>query len=170
MENTASVHDAIWDSGEAHGLKPFGMFALNSLRLEKGYRAWKGDLSTDYSVLEGGLGRFVRWSKDDFIGKQALEVEKQAGSSKRFATLVVDADACDAPYMSTIWKGDEKAGETTSGGWGHRIDKSIALGMVRADLAVEGTALEVEIFGDRRAATVQADQPLYDPENRRLRS
>lgn len=169
VDDTSAVYDAVWDAGQAHGLKPFGMFALNSLRLEKGYRTWKGDLSTDYSVLEGGLGRFIRWSKDDFMGKQALEIEKQAGSTKRFATLLVDAGACDAPYMSTIWHGEEKVGETTSGGWGHRVDKSIALGMVRADLAVEGTALEIEIFGERRPAAVQANQPLYDPENLRLR-
>jgi len=169
VEDTPAVYDAVWNAGQRHSLKPFGMFALNSLRLEKGYRAWKGDLSTDYTVLEGGLDRFVRWSKDDFVGKQALEIEKQAGSKKRFATLVVEAGPCDAPYMSTIWHGDEKVGETTSGGWGHRIDKSIALGMVRTDLAAEGTALDVEIFGDRRPAIVQADQPLYDPDNLRLR-
>jgi dimethylglycine dehydrogenase len=63
-------------AGEPHGLKPFGMFALNSLRLEKGYRAWKGDLSTDYTVLQGGLDRFVKWDKPEFLGKQALETER----------------------------------------------------------------------------------------------
>ena len=146
------------------------MYALNSLRLEKGYRAWKGDLSTDYTVLEGGLDRFVRWSKESFVGKPAMEIERQAGPAKRFVTLVVDAGACDAPYMSTLWHGDEKVGETTSGGWGHRIGKSIALGMARADLAVEGTELDVEIFGERRRAEVQADRPLYDPDNARMRA
>jgi hypothetical protein len=79
------------------------MFALNSLRVEKGYRAWKGDLSTDYTVLQGGLERFVDWAKPDFRGKAALEAEKQRGVTKRFVTLTVEAGDCDPPYMSTIW-------------------------------------------------------------------
>ena len=169
-EDSEPVFDAVMDAGRPHGLKPFGMYALNSLRLEKGYRAWKGDLSTDYTVLEGGLDRFVRWSKESFVGKAAMEIERQAGPAKRFVTLVVDAGDCDAPYMSTLWHGEEKVGETTSGGWGHRIGKSIALGMARADLAVEGTELDVEIFGERRRAEVQADRPLYDPDNARMRA
>ena len=170
IADTAAVFDAVWQAGQGHGLKPFGMYALNSLRLEKGYRAWKGDLSTDYTVLEGGLDRFVRWSKERFVGKAAMEIERQAGPAKRFVTLVVDAGACDAPYMSTLRHGEEQVGETTSGGWGHRIGKSIALGMARADLAVEGTELDVEIFGERRRAVVQADRPLYDPDNDRMRA
>ena len=170
VDDTAAVFDGVWQAGQAHGLKLFGMYALNSLRLEKGYRAWKGDLSTDYTVLEGGLDRFVRWSKESFVGKAAMEIERQAGPAKRFVTLVVDAGACDAPYMSTLRHGEEQVGETTSGGWGHRIGKSIALGMARADLAVEGTELDVEIFGERRRAVVQADRPLYDPDNARMRA
>jgi dimethylglycine dehydrogenase len=168
--DTAAIFDAVMAAGVPHGLKPFGMFALNSMRLEKGYRAWKGDLSTDYTILQGGLERFVKWEKPDFIGKAALASEKQQGVSKRFVTLVVEAGDHDAPYMSTLWYNGTIVGETTSGGWGHRIGKSIALGMLRADLAVAGTALEVEIFGRRYAATVQPDQPLYDPLNERLRS
>ena len=90
--------------------------------------------------------------------------------TKRFVTLVVEAGDCDAPYMSTLWLDGKVVGETTSGGYGHRIGKSIALGMVRADLAEPGTALEVEIFGERFAATVQPDAPLWDPDNERLRA
>lgn len=169
-EDTPAVFDAVMQAGQPHGLKPFGMFALNSLRLEKGYRAWKGDLSTDYTVLQGGLDRFVKWDKPEFIGKQALETEKQRGVTKRFVTLVIEAGDCDAPYMSTLWHDGKVVGETTSGGWGHRIGKSIALGMVRPDLTEPGTRLEVEIFGERFAATVQPDQPLWDPKNERIRA
>ncbi len=170
IDDTAAVFDAVWEAGQSHGLKPFGMFALNSLRLEKGYRAWKGDLSTDYTILQGGLDRFVDWSKAEFRGRQALECERQAGISKRFVTLTVEAGKCDAPYMSTLWHDGIVVGETTSGGWGHRIGKSIALGVVRTDLAVPGTRLEVEIFGERFAATVQPDEPLWDARNERLRA
>ncbi len=160
---------AIYAALLAGGAKPFGMRALNSLRLEKGYRAWKGDLSTDYSLLEGGLDRFVRWEKE-FPGKAALLAEKQAGVRKRFVTLVVDAGEADAPYMSTLWHQGRIVGETTSGAWGYRVGKSVALGMLRADLAVPGTGIEVEIYGERRRAVVQEDRPLWDPQNERLRA
>jgi len=162
---------ALYEAVIGAGAKPFGMWALNSLRLEKGYRTWKGDLSTDYSVLQSGLERFVKWDKPDFVGKAAMEVERQQGISKRFTTLVIDApEEFDAPYMATIWKDGEIVGEVTSGGWGYRVGKSIALGMVKPELATEGTALEIDIFGTRFAATVQADAPLWDRDNERLRA
>ncbi|MEZ5812890.1 MAG: FAD-dependent oxidoreductase [Rhizobiaceae bacterium] len=169
VEDTETIFDAVWAAGAGHGLKPFGMYALDSLRLEKSYRAWKGDLSTDYTILQGGLDRFVRWDKPDFIGKAALENERQSGVKKRFVTLTVEAGDCDAPYMSTLWHDGQVVGETTSGGWGHRVDKSIALGMLRADLAGPGTGVEVEIFGERFPATVH-DGALWDPDNERLRA
>ena len=162
---------AIYDAVLAAGAKPFGMWALNALRVEKGYRAWKGDLSTDYSLLEGGLDRFVKLDKpQDFPGKAALLSEKQRGVKKRFVTLTVDAGEADAPYMSTLWHDGQIVGETTSGAWGYRVGKSIALGMLRTDLTEPGTRIEVEIYGERRAAVVQPDQPLWDPENERLRA
>ncbi|WP_170582539.1 GcvT family protein [Ruegeria arenilitoris] len=162
---------AIYDAILAAGAKPFGMYALNSLRIEKGYRAWKGDLSTDYSLLEGGLERFVKFDKpQDFPGKTALLAEKQRGVKKSFVTLVVEAGDCDAPYMSCIWQGDQIVGETTSGAWGYRVGKSVALGMIKADLANPGTELEVEIYGEKCRAVVQEDRPLWDPANERLRA
>jgi dimethylglycine dehydrogenase len=161
----------IYEALMAAGVKPFGMFALNSLRIEKGYRAWKGDLSTDYSMLEGGLDRFVKLDKpQDFPGKAALLAEKQRGVKKRFVTLIVEAKAADAPYMSTLWHDGQIVGETTSGAWGYRVNASVALGMLRADLAVPGTEIEVEIYGERCRAVVQPDAPLWDPENERLRA
>ncbi len=166
-EDMPAIYDAIIDAGA----KPFGMYALNSLRIEKGYRAWKGDLSTDYSLLEGGLERFVKLDKpQDFPGKAAIQNEKQQGVKKSFVTLTVDAGDCDAPYMSCIWHNGEIVGETTSGAWGYRVGKSIALGMIKTDLANPGTALEVEIYGQKYPAVVQEDQPLWDPANERLRA
>ena len=166
-----AVMPAIYDAVLAAGAKPFGMYALNSLRIEKGYRAWKGDLSTDYTLLEGGLERFVKLDKSqDFTGKAAILSEKQSGRKKAFATLVIDAGTCDAPYMSTLWQGDTLVGETTSGAWGYRVNASVALAMLRPDLTQPGTELEVEIYGERRRAVVQQDQPLWDPENERLKA
>ncbi len=169
VADTAAVWAAVMGAGKEHGLRPFGMFALNSLRIEKGYRAWKGDLSTDYTVLQGGQERFVDWAKPDFRGKAALEAERQRGVIKRFVTLRVAAGDCDPPYMSTIWHKGVVVGEVTSGYWGHRVDACIALGMLRADLCEVGTGVEVEIFGERWGAVVQDDAPMWDAKNERLR-
>ena len=168
-EHLKAAYDLIWAAGQAHGLRHFGMYAMNSLRLEKCYRAWKADLSTDYSLLTGALERFVKLDKSDFIGQAALAAEKQAGLAERFVPLLVTAGHEDAPYLATVWRGDERAGLVTSGGYGHRIERSIALATIRADLCVPGTAVEVEIFGVRRPAAV-AEEPLYDPANERLRA
>ena len=168
---TNANQPALYDAITTAGAVPFGMYALDSLRLEKGYRAWKGELSTDYSVLEGGLERFVKLDKpQDFPGKAALLVEKQRGIAKRFVTMVVDAGDCDAPYMSCVSHGGEVVGETTSGGWGYRVNKSIAYGMIRSDLAVPGTEVSIDIYGESFRAVVQEDQPLWDPENARIRA
>ena len=160
----------IWDALARAGVTPFGMWALNALRIEKGYRAWKGDLSTDYSILQGGLERFVDWSKPEFTGKAAMLAEKEAGPNRRFVLLQVQAGDCDAPYMSTLWHQGDIVGETTSGAWGYRVNHSVALGMLRADLAVAGTEIEVEIYGQRHSAVVQPDGALWDPKNQRIRA
>ncbi|SFU05972.1 dimethylglycine dehydrogenase [Pseudovibrio denitrificans] len=165
-EDMPEIYEAILGSGA----KPFGMYALNALRLEKGYRSWKGDLSTDYTLFEAGLDRFVKLNKpQNFPGKAALLKEAAEGVKRRFVTMIVEAGDCDAPYMSTIWQGDQMVGEVTSGGWGYRINASIALGVVHADLAEPGTELTIKIYGKPHKAVVQPDGPLWDPENARLR-
>ena len=169
VADTPAVWDAVMGAGRGHGLRPFGMFALNSLRVEKGYRAWKGDLSTDYTVLQGGLERFVDWAKPDFRGKAALAAEKQQGVTKRFCTLVIAAGDQDPPYMSTIWHQGVVVGEVTSGYYGHRVGACIGLGMLRADLG-PGAGVEVEIFGQRYPAVVRDDAPLWDAANARIRA
>ena len=160
---------AIWDALTGAGAVPFGMKALNSLRIEKAYRAWKGDLSTDYSLLQGGLGRFIDWSHD-FPGKAALAAERQQGPAKRFAVLTVDCADFDPPAMSNIWAGDRIVGEVTSAAWGYRVGACVALAMIAAGHAAPGTRLEVEVFGQRHAARVTGDGPLWDPANERLRA
>ncbi|MFN6979031.1 MAG: glycine cleavage T C-terminal barrel domain-containing protein, partial [Gemmobacter sp.] len=160
---------AIWDALVAGGAVPFGMLALNNLRIEKGYRAWKGDLSTDYTLLQGGLERFIDWGKD-FRGRGALEAERQRGVTKRFVTLKVEAPDCDPPYMATLWHDGQVAGEVTSAAWGFRVGACLALGMLRADLAVPDTAVTVEVFGAHCPAVVLPDAPVWDPANARLRA
>ena len=103
------------------------------------------------------------------MGRQALIEEREAGSPERCVPLLVEAISADAPYLATVWKGEERVGLVTSGGYGHRIQKSIALAHVRTDLAREGEEVEVEILGERYKATV-GSEPLYDPENHRLKA
>jgi dimethylglycine dehydrogenase len=170
VADTPAVWDAVMAAGAPLGLRPFGMFALNSLRIEKGYRAWKGDLSTDYTVLQGGLERFVDWTKPEFRGRAALAAEKQRGVTKQFCTLVIDAGDQDPPYMSTIWHDGAVVGEVTSGYFGQRVGACIGLGMLRSDVNVPGMQIEVEIFGTRYPAVVQDDVPLWDARNERIRA
>ncbi len=161
---------AIYEAVLAEGAKPFGMYALNAMRIEKGYKTWKGDLSTDYTLFEAGLDRFVRLGKDqDFPGKAALQVELQRGPSKASVSLMVDAPIADTPPMSTIWKDGAVIGEATSGAYGYRVGSSIALGVVKAEHAEVGTEMEVEIYGERCPAKVVA-MPLWDPDNARIRA
>ena len=160
----------IYDKVLGAGAKPFGMYALDSLRVEKGYRAWKGDLSTDYSLLESGLERFIKFDKKEiFPGKQSLLKEKQRGSVKKFVTMIIKENECDAPYMSTIWHEGKIIGEVTSGAYGHRVNASIALGMVNTDLAISGKNVTVDIFGNEYPATIQNPGPLWDPQNEALK-
>jgi len=166
IENALEIYDAVLKTGA----KPFGMWALESMRLEKGYRSWKGDLSTDYTLLEAGLERFVRLNKSEFTGRAALIAQNEKGLTKRFATLVLECDEFDAPYMSSVWLGDKIVGEVTSGGFGHRTGKSIVFAMLEIEHHTPGTALEIEIYGARYKAVVQEDKPLWDPENARLRA
>ena len=160
----------IYEKVLSEGATPFGMFALDSLRVEKGYRAWKGDLSTDYSLLESGLERFIKFDKKEvFPGKQSLLSEKQRGSVKKFVSMIIKDNLCDAPYMSTIWHDGKIIGEVTSGAYGHRVNASIALGMVKTDLAISGQTVSVDIFGNDFPAIIQNSGPLWDPNNEVLK-
>ena len=160
----------IYEKVLSEGATPFGMFALDSLRVEKGYRAWKGDLSTDYSLLESGLERFIKFDKKEvFPGKQSLLSEKQRGSAKKFVSMIIKDNVCDAPYMSTIWHDGKIIGEVTSGAYGHRVNASIALGMVKTDLAISGQTVSIDIFGNNFPAIIQNSGPLWDPSNEVLK-
>ena len=170
MEHLLSVYDLVWEAGEKFGIHDYGLYAMDSLRLEKCYRAWKGDLTTEYTPFMASLDRFVKLDKPGgFIGQDALRREAASGPRERFVPLLVDADDADAAAVSIVYLRDEPVGLVTSGGYGYRLQQSIALAYVRADLAAPGTALGVDILGSRRRAVV-ASEPLYDPQNLRLRA
>ena len=169
-EHLLSAYDLIWEAGEQYGIADYGLYAMDSLRLEKCYRAWKGDLTTEYTPFMASLDRFVKLDKPGgFIGQEALRREAATGPRERFVPLVVDATDADAAAVSIVYDGGQPAGLVTSGGYGYRLKQSIALAYLRADLAVPGKALEVEILGERRPAVV-GREPLFDPENARLRA
>ena len=169
VEHVLSVYDLIWTAGEPLGIADYGLYAMDSLRLEKCYRAWKGDLTTEYTPFMASLDRFVKLDKPGgFIGQAALQREAAVGPKERFMPLIVEATDADAAAVSIVYDGDTQVGLVTSGGYGYRLRQSIALAYLRADLAVAGKVLEIEILGERRRAVV-GKEPLYDPDNLRLR-
>jgi len=168
-EALGAVHARLLAAGADLGLGRFGVYATESLRLEKCYRSWKADLTSEYSPLSSSLERFVQLDKAAaFVGREALRREAAAGPRERFVPLLVEARDADAAPVSIVFRDAERVGLVTSGGYGYRLNRSIALAYVRADLAVPGTELEVEILGERCRAVV-GREPLYDPENCRLR-
>ncbi|HJP21519.1 MAG TPA: FAD-dependent oxidoreductase [Alphaproteobacteria bacterium] len=169
LADLAALYDAVFAAGADLGIADFGMYALESLRLEKCYRAWKTDLTHEYTPLEAALDRFVDLDKDDFIGRQALLGQQQAGVPQRLVPLIVEADDADAPACAMVFEDGVQVGLVTSGGYGHAIGKSIALAYVRTDLAEPGVALEIDILGQRRPAVVTSE-PIYDPTNERLKA
>ena len=169
-EHVASIYELLFEAGAEFGIADFGLYAMDSLRLEKCYRSWKADLTTDYTPYMASLDRFVKLDKaGGFIGQAALKQWVEKGPPERFVPLIVDAADADASAVSIVYHGDEVVGLVTSGGFGYRINQSIALAYVRTDLAVSGQELTIEILGERKRAVVGVE-PLYDPANARLRA
>jgi dimethylglycine dehydrogenase len=171
VEYAHSLFDALFKAGRDHGIGMVGMRAMDSMRIEKSYRMWGLDLSADYTPFEASLDRFVRLDKGDFIGREALLQQKAHGVPRRFVTLevhgVTDADPLgNEPIFDDAGR---MVGRATSGGYGHVLGKSLAIGYIDSGLAAAGTAVSIEILGERRPATVVPESP-YDPDNRELRA
>ncbi len=163
------LYDALMAAGADLGIVDFGTRAQESMRLEKGYRLLGMDLGGEIDPLEAGLERFVALDDGDFAGRDALLAVRDAGPARRLAVLTVVATDADALAGAAVHHGGELVGAVTSGGYGHRVGASIAYASLPAALAEPDTALEVDILGDRRPATV-ATAPLYDPEGARTRA
>ena len=167
MAYARGVYDRLVKAGAAFDMVHFGLLATESMRLEKCYRGWKADLSTEFTPLESGLERFVDFNKA-FIGRDALLAQKEAGLPKTFVPLIVDCDIAAAHEGDPIWSGGDLIGVVTSGGYGHTIGKNIAMGFVDTPHAAIGTELEISIIGNRYKATIVAE-PIFDPEHERPR-
>ncbi len=162
------VYLALKDSGAAHGIRDFGLRALNALRLEKGWGGWGREYRPVYSATEAGLDRFVAWDKGDFVGRQAADAMRDDGAM-RLRTFVVDADDADAIGDEPICHHGAVVGWVTSGGYAHASDASVALGYVPRESGESDAGWEIEILGKRRSARLQR-QPLFDANGSRMRA
>ena len=163
-----ALYAALLEAGGKFGLRHFGARALHSLRLEKSFGNWAREYRPIYSPSEAGLDRFIDLNKGDFIGRAAAQRERDASPQRRLVTLVVDAADADAIGDEPVWHDGQVVGWVTSGGYGHCVGKSIALAYVPASLADAANGFEVEILGERRAASLTA-RPLHDPTGSRMR-
>ena len=170
LEMQNYIFDRLMAAGREFDLKPFGIRAMDSLRLEKSYRLIPRELSIEYAALESGLDRFVRLDNREFLGREALLDWQKRGFRNRLVTMeVYGITDADARGSEPVYRGRELVGRCTSGGYGWRIGKSLALAMVPPELAALGTELEISILGDRRKVTVIPESP-FDPKNERLRA
>jgi dimethylglycine dehydrogenase len=165
------IFDELMRVGAVFNIKPFGIRAMDSMRIEKSYRLIPREMSIEYSALESGLDRFVKLDKAcDFVGKAGLSAWQKKGFNNTFVTLEVhDITDADARGSEGIYKNGELIGRATSGGFGFRVNKSLALGMVLSNYAIEGAELEIEILGQRHRAIV-IPESAFDAQNLALRS
>jgi dimethylglycine dehydrogenase len=169
IEMQNAIFDALMEAGAPFGIKPFGIRAMDSLRLEKSYKLIGRELSIEYSALESGLERFVDFDKGPFLGEDALVAWKGKGFENKLVTLEVQGvtDA-DARGSEPVMKNGAMIGRTTSGGYGWRVGKSLAIAMVKPEFSNVGDEVDVRILGEMRRAVVIPDSP-YDPKNAALR-
>lgn len=163
-----ALWDALWEAGQRFGVIAAGRGAFNSMRLEKGYRAWGTDVTAEHDPYEAGLGFAVRADKGPFVGRDALVGRSEATVTRRLSCLLISD-----PYQVVLggeptFAGDAPVGYVTSAAYGYTVGANIAYAWLPAEHATPGTALHVEYFGERLAATVAAE-PLFDPGMTRLR-
>jgi dimethylglycine dehydrogenase len=155
MSSMAELYDALWTNGLEFGIANYGLYAVNSMRMEKAYKAWSTELTNELNMLEADMARFVDFKKSDFVGKSATLEQAPRPLKIVYAEVVFDGDRC--------------IGVTTSGAYGHRVRKSLAFACVPPQFAAPGSMFDVLIQGERHPATV-LDHPAFDPDNIRMRA
>ena len=169
MERLADLYDAVWAAGEAFGIADFGVYAVDSLRVEKAYRGWGAELTNEITLIEADMERFAGYDKVDFVGKAAMQRVKQAGIVTQLVYVEVEPGSCDVHGGEPVVAHGEVVGVTTSGAYGHYTGRSLGFAYVEPQLAAPGTTFTIETLGEPRSATVLAE-PAYDPRNERLRA
>ncbi|MBX2867045.1 MAG: FAD-dependent oxidoreductase [Acidiferrobacterales bacterium] len=169
LKHQVALYQVLSAAGEKYGMRPFGMRAMMSLRLEKSFGSWLSEYKPDYTPMETGLDRFIAYKKHaDFIGKKAAIAEKEKGVKRKLCTFVVEANTADVVADEPIWVGKEVVGFVTSGGYAHYSQKSVAIGFLPVELITQDREVEIEILGERRKA-VMISQALFDPKSERMR-
>ncbi|MDJ0971705.1 MAG: FAD-dependent oxidoreductase [Kiloniellales bacterium] len=173
-EFAVNLFEALVGEGASHGLRPAGYRAIESLRLEKGYRAWGADIGPDHTPLEAGLGWAVKLKSNvAFLGREALQAQAEAPLTKRLAGFTADPEVV-LLGRETIYRDGERVGWLSSGGYGHTVGKSIGYGYVRNREGVDRDYLlsgryELEVATERVPCEI-ALQPLYDPQAARVKA
>nr|XP_042906993.1 dimethylglycine dehydrogenase, mitochondrial isoform X2 [Parasteatoda tepidariorum] len=159
-EDTAQLYESLLESGEEFGIGDFGTYALNSLRLEKGFRMWGAEMNMDTNPFEAGLHSFIDMKKKDFIGKASLENILRNGLEKKLVYLKVDTADIDPEGNESVHCSNKIVGNTTSGSFGYTVDHSLAFAYLPPFLAVPGTEVEVELLGQLHPAKVLKNPPV----------
>jgi dimethylglycine dehydrogenase len=168
-EQQISLYQTLTEAGVDLGLRPFGMRAMMSLRLEKSFGSWMREFRPDYMPAETGLDRFVAYNKPaEFIGKGPAAKEKAEGPQRRLCTFIVEAEDADVWGDEPIFKDGEVVGFVTSGGYAHYSGVSMALGFLPSRMVMEGQQVDIEILGDMRPARM-ISEPVFDPKAERMR-
>ena len=170
QEHTAELYDALVEAGEPLGMVHYGAYAMNTMRIEKAYKAMGFELTTEITPVEADLGRFVDWS-GEFQGKRASEERLAMGDDIEMILVYCEVDTTDNDCRGNepVYDGEELIGLTTSGTWGHTTGRGLAFAYVKPQYKAPGTRLEVQLMSDRRPAIV-LDGPAYDPNNEKPRA
>jgi dimethylglycine dehydrogenase len=164
-----ALREMLLEAGTAHGIREFGFYAMNSLRLEKSFGIWSAEFTQDRTPGMTGMDRWIDWARDDFIGHQAAAQERADNNvDQRLVTLEIDADGADASGYEPIWQGDQRVGFVTSGGYGHHTGKSLAMGLLNTQVNEGDEPLMVDVVGQRRGV-VTLKEPAWDPAGERMR-
>ncbi len=167
MEDLKSLYDVLIRAGQKYGIRHFGTYALNSLRMEKAYKTWGTELTTEVSLVEADMMRFAR-KEGGYIGAAVVERKLKEGVDIHLVFCQVDAFDSDPIGNEPLYHGEKLIGVTTSGAYGHYVRKSLAFAYVKKGYDTPGTIFEIEILGERRKATV-LDGPVWDPTNERMK-
>ncbi|MXY89991.1 MAG: FAD-dependent oxidoreductase [Gammaproteobacteria bacterium] len=167
MEHMETLHDALLEAGAEYGIRNFGLYAVNSLRLEKAYRGWGAELTNEVTLIDADMERFIKFDKGDFTGREATL--NQGDRELQLIYFSLDSGDADVQGGEPIFTGESCVGVTTSGGYGHYVRQSLGFGYVPPALAEPGAALTVEVLGRRRQISLLAE-PVHDPANERLRA
>jgi dimethylglycine dehydrogenase len=168
MARVVELYDAVWAAGEEFGVADFGMYAMNSLRIEKAYAGFGVELTNEITPVEAAMERFVRLDKA-FRGKEAVLAAKEREPRLKMCYVEVNVQDADVAGGEPVFHEGQVIGLTTSGGYGYTVQKSLAFAYVRPQFTAPGTTFEIEILGECCAATVLAE-PAYDPKNARLKA